>query len=1381
MLMDHLFLISIAVLTLVVVFVLGMVLYFAARRAHAKPSSDPKVARLRFDSLRSSFRQAVELVEGNIANRANRYSVPWVMVLSEGEHHRQLPIAQSGVASALSVESASAAATQGISWSFFDRGIVIDIQGAYLGSPDDEDAAEKPWDEFLGLCRAYRPQRPFDSVVITIPAALLLSDSPDSRLEISRRAKLAHRRLWLAQNRFAMRFAVYVVVTDAEEIEGFSAFARGLPEPLRASMLGWSSPYDLATTYQSSWVDEAMSSMVRSVSDVGAEQLTINAVPLDAGVQLLLPARIQTMHAQLRLYVDELMRPSAYHEPFFFRGIYLTGDSSESAQAVVAMQAASDTTGYGPGYGAEGGHGEDLIAQLMLQPVFLRDLFEKKIFVEYGLTRPSRTHSLSQPVLHRGLRWAGVVFVGGWALGLAYATWQLNQDNKSLVAALHQLHGDTQYRAGLLRRGEDVSPAWYRAKALALLEMSERLRTDGTRSLFMPGSWPLFDDLNEGVMQRIEREFGDIAVNTLRRELTRHAARLSGVEQDSSTGALVIGAQCTAPPSFAAVAELARKGGMQLEDQPEFAALQRYLSEVDQLDAALLAAERLWHPSTSNAQDLRLVVRYTLGAELPADIRPSLRHFHQAATDSRGLGVPITPIQAALRCALAQGAGQLDARLFSHNELLLSEEKLQRQSSALAHGGEHFSEVLAAYRETIAAIKVQEDVITAGKGSWMRQPDLALGPAYERAMSRIALNRLLGQDSAEQMRQRALDAFQKFRGQFDLRFGGTNAGVVWQDKEGRFALSPERIALRDALTGLLNQPFMHAARDRSLPDVAGHSVVVWDVPRLDQALALAEVRSRYVSDGLPAFSPAVRSGVERSLNRHFAQLIVDQVVEAASVQSMLPGQAFASDDAQAAAFYTARQRLLKLQTQLDELGAGMQADDLRALVSRDALERLRLVNEAFVQSELYQMRTREQQGGRSDRSPVLVAFGANDMATLQAYLVQQSDRTDALAKQAQVYLAALESGSKDSSLVMRWQGIGRDLERHRLKNPNSSLLQLEQFVLTSALDVDRGHCRALLSSPPPVVRPGDYFAERHGQIHSALLSRCTDWQLRDQQEQWQRFAVQFNQRVAGHPPFASAAGASGGITASANVATYAGTDPIDLAEVLKDFEPVYSAFKATRNDVVRPGATGQAVRRFVAQFEPVRDVLAPLFADGEEAAPGLDVHLELRSHTGAEIEGNKIIDWSFDVGDQSVRLREPAHALRWTPRMPVALVLRLAKDAPVKALPDPRQPAMSTDGHTVSFRFTDTWALLSLLNRQRDTDGAQRADGRSQLLKFEFPLQAQLASNKTAAPIALSTAAPTADRARVFVRVTLTAAGKKAALSWPATFPTRAPEWSSQR
>ena len=108
---------------------------------------------MRFYSLRNSFRQAVELIEANIAARSERYSIPWVLVLNEGAARGQLPIEQSGVPSALSTEAAMAASAQGISWHFFDRGVVVDLQGAYLGSPDDEDAAEKPWDEFLGLCR----------------------------------------------------------------------------------------------------------------------------------------------------------------------------------------------------------------------------------------------------------------------------------------------------------------------------------------------------------------------------------------------------------------------------------------------------------------------------------------------------------------------------------------------------------------------------------------------------------------------------------------------------------------------------------------------------------------------------------------------------------------------------------------------------------------------------------------------------------------------------------------------------------------------------------------------------------------------------------------------------------------------------------------------------------------------------------------------------------------------------------------------------------------------------------------------------------------------------------------------------------------------------
>ena len=154
----------------------------------------------------------------------------------------------------------------------------------------------------------------------------------------------------------------------------------------------------------------------------------------------------------------------------------------------------------------------------------------------------------------------------------------------------------------------------------------------------------------------------------------------------------------------------------------------------------------------------------------------------------------------------------------------------------------------------------------------------------------------------------------------------------------------------------------------------------------------------------------------------------------------------------------------------------------------------------------------------------------------------------------------------------------------------------------------------------------------------------------------------------------------------------------------------------------------------------------------------------------AEIEGNKIIDWSFEVGDQVLRLRDAPRTLRWEYGMPVALVLRIAKDSPLIARADPQQHALITDGQTVSFRFADPWALFTLAQRQREGDPAQRPDGRSQLLKFEFPLVAQSAGD--------AAQAPDGGRARVFLRVAASPAGKKNALIWPTAFPTRAPEWN---
>jgi type VI secretion system protein ImpL len=167
---------------------------------------------------------------------------------------------------------------------------------------------------------------------------------------------------------------------------------------------------------------------------------------------------------------------------------------------------------------------------------------------------------------------------------------------------------------------------------------------------------------------------------------------------------------------------------------------------------------------------------------------------------------------------------------------------------------------------------------------------------------------------------------------------------------------------------------------------------------------------------------------------------------------------------------------------------------------------------------------------------------------------------------------------------------------------------------------------------------------------------------------------------------------------------------------------------------------------------------------------GYDVSATFRVDQSAELEGNKIADWSLTIGDQTVQQRDAAKPLTWTPGLPVTLTLRLAKDAPLVPVADAKQPSMRVEGKTVSFQTTDPWALLTFVQRYRDAEANSRGDGRAQVLRFEFPIQTV---GNDGRPLPGQT--PT--MARVYVKLGVQSPGKHANLAWP-TFPYKAPAWA---
>lgn len=1340
---DQLSLVVLLGLILLVLGVLALVVRAATSNEPEHKGPGRQLPRLHSDTLRSSFRQAVELIEANLASRAQRYGLPWVLVLDEGDGSGTLPLAQAGISSALGTDASACAATPGLDWNFFDQGVVIAVQGRYLGGAEQhEGEAEQPWDEFLGLCRSYRPERPFDALVLTIPAALLMNPHPDARLELVRLAKQANRRIWLAQNRFAMRLGIYLCISGAEHVPGFSAFARALPTAQRGGMLGWSSPYDLATSYQSAWVDEALAQTCRTIVDASAELYAAAPGADIATDYFLLPSRLQALQSQLQLYVDELMRPSSYHEPFLLRGLYFCGEASDAA-ARIAEPAALAVPAVGAQLPAPvPGEIQTQAATLpdaLREPAFLRDLFEQKVFAEIGLTRPSGTQHLGRPLLARGLRWAAWGLVVVWAAGLMTGEIILRRQVDALQNTLALLERDSRQALLAVERGERLPSAWHRERTLALVQLMEQIDRNRLWSIFMPGSWPLFDDLPRRTRERLENSFGEVAVNALRQGLYERTAKLASVSQDSATGELISGAPCAAAV-LPGGNERAEVTTLSLEELPEFRQLLGFIGASEQIDQATQALQRLLDPSVpARGSDLSLLVRVVLGAELPSSTSYVAQLFHSLA--ARNGGFNTRAMQQALQCTLQRNIAAFEKRAFDENKLLVTQRALAQRIGTLANGDADQGGPQP-WQQLLDALKEQEALLASDGGAWLAKPTLQPGGAWAQALDRIAALRLLGPEASQQARAASEAAFLRLRTELaGLSDPGQPFSVSWNGKDGRWVSAPEARALRDALQSLLAQPWMSLNRTRTLGDANAPAVISWDLVRLDQALGVAELRKRVQAEQLPRFPVQLQAGVAALVDHQLAA----QVMEHLAAGLIPGGRALGSD---VAALDAERSRLPRIQALLAELGARNASEQLKALLQRDAVARLRQLDDALDRAELYAPQRRGFSAWNGEKSPVLAAYAMPDAAALAVYLGQQQEHVEALGRSAELLLQGLPASARSSNL--RWSAIVRDLERYRLKNPNSSLLALENFLLAMAGDVDASNCGEQLARLAQPGRGGDFFASRQQQLAASLQQRCQQLRGQKQRQSWQQFSAQFNRTASGRPPFAPAPWR----------ADAPALDREELQSLLQGWD------SASRN-LREVGGRQQAARSFLDQFARHRDFLAPLLPAEDGNVPGYDLAVEFRANAPAEVEGNKIIDWRLASGQQQIGWQDTPRPLHWEPGLPLTLTLRLAKDGPAVPRAESRQPALRVEDRTVTLRYADPWALMNLLASLQVADPGSRADSRSQLLKVEFPLLLLSDANGQGW---------SETRARVYLRLRISPAGKRTPLAWPGPAPTRAPE-----
>ena len=463
----------------------------------------------------------------------------------------------------------------------------------------------------------------------------------------------------------------------------------------------------------------------------------------------------------------------------------------------------------------------------------------------------------------------------------------------------------------------------------------------------------------------------------------------------------------------------------------------------------LAALQRSERPDPAR---LRQLVAYALGAQLPGPLSRSaafLRHS-MGAPDLAQVAVRRARLQQAALCSLQQSMAALDERVFEHNDLLAVQAQLARRTHELfgpRAPQRPYAETVAGWREVIALVGRQEQLLDGGESGWMMQATAGLGPVHDALLARITQVGLLGPEAAQLLRRQSADALQRLRRQLAGSLAsGTEPGLIWVEREGRLVLSPQRLALRDELAALLREPFMAPPLEPSCRErrhsAAGLGIAAPGSRRWPgQRCAIASWPSVCRNSRVSA-QPAVARVVDRQFGAR---------VEETALGAMSPASGNANLLLDAPAWRSQRQQLARVQTLLAHLGARAGAERLRALAAADAAGRLALADQALAQTPLYAARTRDFGWWQGDGSPILQAFEVSDAKGLRRVLAQQFGRLDALGRQAAAFAQAPLPGTE--AQAARWQSIAAELARYRAGSADSSVLALERYLVWMAPDL----------------------------------------------------------------------------------------------------------------------------------------------------------------------------------------------------------------------------------------------------------------------------------------------------------------------------------------
>ena len=255
------------------------------------------------------------------------YVLPWYMIIGESGSGKTTAITRSRLSSMLrqTAETKQIVQTTNCDWWFFNHAIVLDTAGRYV-SPDGTDQDLQEWHYLLSLFTKYRPGEGLNGLVVVVSADALLSG--DIEL-LERQGRSLRERIDHLMRMFEKRFPIYVMVTKADRIYGFTEWVAQLTDAESQEAMGYLHESGEDVRDERGFAAHAIEAISERLRTMRLD-MAIRGVPMSPEV-LMLPGEVERLREGLQVFLASVFGENPYLEHPYLRGLFLTSGKQEAS------------------------------------------------------------------------------------------------------------------------------------------------------------------------------------------------------------------------------------------------------------------------------------------------------------------------------------------------------------------------------------------------------------------------------------------------------------------------------------------------------------------------------------------------------------------------------------------------------------------------------------------------------------------------------------------------------------------------------------------------------------------------------------------------------------------------------------------------------------------------------------------------------------------------------------------------------------------------------------------------------------------------------------------------------------------------------------------